>query len=836
MPPGRCLVLLNTTAEAFWITSWPFAAYVKHAWPGAWVCSAFRNESALLSSELISQAVAATRWYYGEPPDLGMITFVDPAKVRKKRDFGRCYRKAGFREVGATKGGLVALQLLPAEMPEALKPLGAASPWTAAEERKKMATRTPARPRKTKTPVDAAPPEIEQAKPLSKNGKILLIDMDDLGDTPIEPTLDLGGLLPPEVAPPTVEAPMVPAASYQPFTRVQSNIKGGVDVPLGPCTAIVGPNRAAKTAVLDAFLLAATGQHPAFPAGSQAGSALMRLVPDGAGVLEARLVGPSGLMEFTVEGSRASAKTPRHDRQGVLANLSPEDIKRLVPTIALGDLLNLDTKKAREEIFARFGDVKELPEPPGPLNAEQKTLWAEAVQQVRAALPGADVAEVLSEIGATLRKWKMAWGRDIKSKESEIAQLRADLNNQVPPSAEDLAAAEQRLASALQTGQALTHFRRRDALLREIEAFKVEIATLPEVPPEAPVGPIVEESTPDLAPLRQAISALGGQVKATEDLIREDDALITVLQRVAAKSKELGGCAVCGTPGAENADGVLQTLKIVSDRRTARSLELGRLRNEVQAHTSKLNAAEAHVITARQQRDTAVQNERSRIQALWDRAAKTRDRLAATKAEIASVLTALGHDPQAPTPIDGQEAGAREALTTLRALEARYKTVSEGRVRIKEMEIAQGNCKVLEVQAQEVLRDLLEQVKLSTERAVNRYMPKGFAARLVLDEEGKSVCRWEVVGRDKRSHGRGAASGSEWASLYLAIAQAWTDGAPMRLLAVDDDVLGRFDPAGVNAFLTKIADCVQAGLITQAIVAWTRENEIPVGWQIVRRG
>lgn len=48
---------------------------------------------------------------------LGMITFVDARKVRRKRDPGRCFRKAGFREVGATKGGLIALQLLPHEMP-----------------------------------------------------------------------------------------------------------------------------------------------------------------------------------------------------------------------------------------------------------------------------------------------------------------------------------------------------------------------------------------------------------------------------------------------------------------------------------------------------------------------------------------------------------------------------------------------------------------------------------------------------------------------------------------------------------------------------------------------
>ena len=116
-PPGRCLVLKTPNIDAFWITSWPFAEYVRHAWPGAWICSAFRNEGGLLSSSLIRDAVAATLAYYGPSPTGGMITFVNRNKVRKKRDFGRCYRKAGFVVVGETKGGLLALGLCVDDMP-----------------------------------------------------------------------------------------------------------------------------------------------------------------------------------------------------------------------------------------------------------------------------------------------------------------------------------------------------------------------------------------------------------------------------------------------------------------------------------------------------------------------------------------------------------------------------------------------------------------------------------------------------------------------------------------------------------------------------------------------
>lgn len=124
--PGRCVVLIVPDAPILWVSSWPKAEYVRHAWAGAWMCSLFRNEAPehYLSSELITQAVAATRACWGKPPKLGFVTFVDAGQVRHKRDPGRCYLRAGFEHVGYTQSGLVVLQLLPAHMPSPLAPLG----------------------------------------------------------------------------------------------------------------------------------------------------------------------------------------------------------------------------------------------------------------------------------------------------------------------------------------------------------------------------------------------------------------------------------------------------------------------------------------------------------------------------------------------------------------------------------------------------------------------------------------------------------------------------------------------------------------------------------------
>ena len=125
VPPGRCMVLYAETAtgKAVWVTSWPFAQYVKHAWAGAWVCSIFRNEEAGLSSSLIGEVVAATRAFFGEPPALGIITFVLPKALRSVNP-GACFKHAGWRIAGAAKDGKPCLQLLPDSMPQPEAPIG----------------------------------------------------------------------------------------------------------------------------------------------------------------------------------------------------------------------------------------------------------------------------------------------------------------------------------------------------------------------------------------------------------------------------------------------------------------------------------------------------------------------------------------------------------------------------------------------------------------------------------------------------------------------------------------------------------------------------------------
>jgi len=116
--------VLTADAGALWVTSTPFAAYTRHAWAGAWVCSLFRRESGPPASELIRAALSASRAALGEPPQLGLVSFVDqrhvrPTMVRGRQVWGWTWLRAGFELAGVTKGGLLAFRVPPERFPEA---------------------------------------------------------------------------------------------------------------------------------------------------------------------------------------------------------------------------------------------------------------------------------------------------------------------------------------------------------------------------------------------------------------------------------------------------------------------------------------------------------------------------------------------------------------------------------------------------------------------------------------------------------------------------------------------------------------------------------------------
>jgi hypothetical protein len=100
---GRTLCLLTDDARAVW-------GAIENLDPAGarrWRVSIFRNEGAGLSSLLIAEATSLTfgyweRHYHGRPRGTPLRTEVDPARVRAKRDPGRCFIRAGWKLIGRT--------------------------------------------------------------------------------------------------------------------------------------------------------------------------------------------------------------------------------------------------------------------------------------------------------------------------------------------------------------------------------------------------------------------------------------------------------------------------------------------------------------------------------------------------------------------------------------------------------------------------------------------------------------------------------------------------------------------------------------------------------------
>ena len=106
--PGEKMVLRSPAGDAcfVWRRFWPMGADRNGPHPGV-NCAVFRNESDRLSSTLILDAcrLAWQRW-----PGERLYTWVNPRAIRSTNP-GACFKVAGWRRCGETKGGLIELEI-----------------------------------------------------------------------------------------------------------------------------------------------------------------------------------------------------------------------------------------------------------------------------------------------------------------------------------------------------------------------------------------------------------------------------------------------------------------------------------------------------------------------------------------------------------------------------------------------------------------------------------------------------------------------------------------------------------------------------------------------------
>lgn len=605
----------------------------------------------------------------------------------------------------------------------------------------------------------------------------------------------------------SVERQIVASGAPGAILTLESNIKGGVKLDgLGACTAIVSEkNRAGKTAVLDSVRWALTGAHPIGPHYAD----VCGLTADGSapwartnGAIVAQTTFPHG------------KKTPLHED-----GLTDEQRLHLLPLSSIRDLLALGTAKAREELFRRFGDgaaTTLVPVPMG-LSDEQRDLWAKAL-----AASSGDVVEKLAAAGEWVRKEKRRLSAEAKSLEEERARIHTALQDEGVATANTIKRVEEELAQ-------IEARKRGSKLLAEKERLHQELTDA--IDAFAQIEPPVSEADfharPQVAERKAQVDAAQMKVKDAEQALAAQSSTLKSAKQVLILRKHLdGGCLVCGTPVPPG-----KVAALVSDLQESVTFLEGQVAPLLHAVEQAKRAYDA-AVRAESAANVAEQDAWRKSVRDYESAAARLKALGEAYKQITTACESVGITG---IEIVRDEATLRAELDAMRGGVAQYERMQQAQIELRAVSRAQDVAKAVEKAVAEATQELVGKVQAKAEGAVNGWMPDGFRAALRLeDTEGKAVCRWEIVGSDGRSHPKGAASGAEWSALTVALACAWSEDAPVRILLLDDGDIAGFSAANVRSVLTTIQKAVSDGKLTQAFVAWSRPNEIPTeGWTVV---
>lgn len=594
------------------------------------------------------------------------------------------------------------------------------------------------------------------------------------------------------------------------FNSVESNIKGGVRVELSPCTAIVSQrNRAGKTAVLDSFRFALTGTHPIGPHAVD----LAGLTKDGS-LPHAALYGESGnaLASFP-----KGKKTVNHHVEGVLGQLSDEQRKALLPLSASRDLLTLGSAKAREELFRRFGDADVKNPKPRGLDAQQEALFQRAYNST-----AGDVVERLAAAGTWLRSHKRLLGERLKMLEEEKSRLVDDATAEGAATDDVVEALEAKLRAweAYRMGATLrSHV---DGLSATLNAMIDQFTALsPPISGEEFQRQL--ENLPELAVRQNETDKL----LRMQDKLDADSGKLKLLEAILTLRKALDGraCYVCATEFHGDVGALVHGAEAAIQKEAS---TLAGLKAEITEQKARVSKADHEW----EQVATTTRNQWQRAVREYEQAKQRVQDMAATFKREQEKAAAAGAVVDAP---DESEESIKSRLDSLKLAQAHGDRADKVAEDIRAVKDEQGDCKAVEAVLEHLLTKLLEGVQTKAEAAVNAWMPSGFRASLCLEsDDGKPECRWEVVGTDGQPHRKGALSGAEWAALSVAIACAWTEGQPYRYLLLDDADIAGFNPENLRSTLSVVSKAVAEGRLTQALVAWSRPQEIPSeGWSVV---
>jgi hypothetical protein len=607
------------------------------------------------------------------------------------------------------------------------------------------------------------------------------------------------------------------------FHTLKTNLKKGGTFQLAKKTAVIGENKSGKSSIREAIELAMTGKHPR----GHHLKDMLALAPEGADELFAELEGASGKMTY-----RAAHGVEPHScplAGSPLAALGEDDKYRMLPALSMRELFTLSSTKARSALFKRFGQVEALPKPV--LTEEQQSLWTDAVSAIEAKAKEKkqtlDVGDLLAALESWFKAEKMATGKKRGVLEREVEAIRKNAGESIAGTEliPQLEGAYRKALDWERTSPFRGQLKGKEVRLADLRAARAELLAAAERLAEEEIEAKTKDAraAEQLKAIEESIADREAELRAAEKSLVFGERLLEVLSDAVSlvqNDEETIECSMCFANTLRPRHSLAHYEPRVTNKRderdsTLRALESARAALE-EVKSTTLNAYGA-IMQRRSQIDAEYASKGNEIQSI--------------EADIEKLKAGLEGVPDSyvgktSTMID-------EELKRLREGSTHRVTIQNKEKEIEALQKRGNTAKALENKTARVLQDLLQKTKTTAEACVNRYMPRGFKAELSLD--GSNVV-WQVIGGDGRPHVEHEICGSEESALVVALALAWTEGAPLRTLLLDDRDLYPFSKKNTRRILELLGQAVDQNFITQLIVFSTRPDEIPNGFLVIDRG
>lgn len=593
----------------------------------------------------------------------------------------------------------------------------------------------------------------------------------------------------------------------EPFTRLQTNMKGASPVTLGPNTVVVGLNQRGKTALVDSIQSAILGNHPMVRGGPGVGARWLDLFAPPDQGLEVVLEGPQGAARFRVWKEGKSAKV-EHD-PGPLTKLDTP-----IPDLVFAEPLLKEGATMQNELIRRWGEGAAADAPDGATD-DMKALWDEVLKEVLDLKKSPSDTELLAEAVSALGRKVKSLGREIGEldRRSESADPSAFAGTELIPQLEAELDSAKRYKASESHRQVIATYEEQTRLLEEAKARHAQLA--------AELHAKAETRSAWLAKQQEAKNALLVQRRALEDersALADKANFSKTILGLLEQAQGASNCVLCGGPADTTA-----LAHLVGGRLTERQQQIEALRAQISGVDDQ---EEAIAKTVRE------------AEAAWREADRPEQEL---RQWIATTEAALGRQAQGIEAMRQQvtdQAPARSVeqieaqLRDLRAKKAAKEANAEAVSQKVQLEARQDLVKRLEKLAKRKAKNFAESAAARAEEVVNLYATDGM--EIVYDRKANA---WMIGGatRDGRPHSR-SASGFERNLMLPALFLAWTHEQP-RFCVLDDAVTGTYDAEHLKQLLSVLKGRQEAGDIVQnfvvlppAIVGHPELDDITAGW------